>query len=115
LCWGRSCAAWTFRCAAKSSAGTTGWFLAVRLGYAALPWPEYGWVAAALALVTLMTIQGLGFIAPVNVFVCLELQKLNPDMKRIGTWMQRYFYAVALQGIMQIAIIIIMTRFRAGI
>jgi hypothetical protein len=96
-------------------AGTTGWFLAVRLGYAALPWPEYGWVAAALALVTLMTIQGLGFIAPVNVFVCLELQKLNPDMKGIGTWMQRYFYAVALQGIMQIAIIVIMTRFRAGI
>jgi len=96
-------------------AGTTGWFLAVNLGYTALPWPEYGWVAATLALVTLMTIQGLGFIAPVNVFVCLELQKLNPDMKRIGVWMQRYFYAVATQGLMQIAIIVIMTRFRAGI
>ena len=96
-------------------AGTTGWFLAVKLGYTALPWPDYGWVAAALALVTVMTIQGLGFIAPVNVFVCLELQKLNPDMKRIGTWMQRYFYAVALQGLMQIAIIVVMTRFRAGI
>jgi hypothetical protein len=96
-------------------AGTTGWFLAVNLGYTALPWPDYGWVAGALALVTLMTIQGLGFIAPVNVFVCLELQKLNPDMKKIGVWMQRYFYAVALQGLMQIAIIVIMTRFRAGI
>src|SRR5271170_6798191 len=71
-------------------AGTTGWFLAVNLGYTALPWPDYGWIAAALALVTLMTIQGLGFIAPVNVFVCLEPQKLNPDMKRIGVWMQRY-------------------------
>ncbi len=96
-------------------AGTTGWFLAVKLGYTALPWPDYGWVAAALALVTVMTIQGLGFIAPVNVFVCLELQKLNPDMKKIGLWMQRYFYAVAMQGIMQIAIIVVMTRFRAGI
>src|ERR1700739_2893693 len=40
------------------TAGTTGWFLAVRLGYTALPWPHFGWVAAALALVTLMTIQG---------------------------------------------------------
>ena len=40
-------------------AGTTGWFLAVKLGYTALPWPDYGWVAAALVLVTLMTIQGL--------------------------------------------------------
>jgi len=96
-------------------AGTTGWFLAVKLGYTALAWPAYGWVAAALLLVTLMTIQGLGFLAPVNVFVCLELQKLNPDMKKIGVWMQRYFYAVALQGMMQIAIIVVMTRFRVGV
>ena len=43
-------------------AGTTGWFLAVQLGYTALGWPEYGWVAAALVLVTLMTILGLGFL-----------------------------------------------------
>jgi len=95
-------------------AGTTGWFLAVNLGYTALPWPAYGWVVAALALVMLMTIQGLGFLLPVNVFICLELQKLNPDMKKIGAWMQRYFYAVALQGVMQIAIIVVMTRFRSG-
>ena len=54
--------------------GTTGWFLAVQLGYAALPWPAFGWVAAALVLVTLMTILGLGFLTPVNVWVCLELQ-----------------------------------------
>ncbi len=96
-------------------AGTTGWFLAVKLGYTALEWPAYGWVIAALALVTLMTIQGLGFLLPVNLFVCLELQRLSPDMKKIGTWMQRYFYAVALQGVMQIAIIIVMTRFRTGV
>ena len=62
-----------------------------------------------------MTIQGLGFLAPVNVFVCLELQKLNPDMKKISIWMRRYFYAVALQGMMQIAIIVVMTRFRTGV
>jgi hypothetical protein len=95
--------------------GTSGWFLAVELGYTALPWPAYGWVAAALVLVSLMTIQGIAFLAPVNVFVCLEMQKLNPDMKKIGIWMQRYFYAVALQGMMQIAIIVVMTRFRTGV
>ena len=95
--------------------GTTGWFLATRLGYATLEWPAYGWVAAALLLVAFMTIQGLGFLTPVNVFVCLELQKNNPDMKRISYWMQRYFYVVALQGTMQVGIIIVMTRFRAGI
>jgi hypothetical protein len=61
--------------------GTTGSFLAVQLGYSTLKWPAYGWVVAALILVALMTIQGLGFLAPVNVFVCLELQKIKPDMK----------------------------------
>ena len=96
-------------------AGTTGWFLAVQLGYTALAWPAYGWVAAALTLVTLMTILGLGFLTPVNVWVCLELQKPEPDLKRIGYWMQRYFYAVAAQGLMQVAIIVVMTRFRAGV
>ena len=31
--------------------GTSGWFLAVKLGYTGLEWPAYGWVAAALILV----------------------------------------------------------------
>jgi hypothetical protein len=96
-------------------AGTTGWFLAVQLGYTALGWPEYGWVAAALVLVTLMTILGLGFLTPVNVFVCLELQKVKPDIVQISGLMRWYFYAVAGQGVMQVAIIIVMTRFRAGL
>lgn len=95
--------------------GTTGWFLAVALGYTAVDWPDYGWVAAALVLVTLMTIQGLGFLTPVNVYVCLQLQKREPDMSKISFWMRWYFYAVALQGLMQVAIIVVMTRFRAGI
>lgn len=95
--------------------GTTGWFLAVGLGYTAVDWPDYGWVAAALILVTLMTIQGLGFLTPVNVYVCLQLQKPDPDMRKISSWMRWYFYAVALQGLMQVAIIVVMTRFRAGI
>jgi uncharacterized membrane protein len=96
-------------------AGTTGWFLAVKIGYTALDWPAYGWVAAALALVTLMTIQGLGFLTPVNVFVCLELQKNEPDINKVAIWMQRYFYVVGLQGLMQVAIIVVMTRFRSGL
>ena len=95
--------------------GTTGWFLAVALGYSALGWPDFGWVAAALVLVALMTVQGLGFLTPVNVFICLELQKAKPDMARISTWMKRYFYVVASQGTMQVLMIVIMTRFRAGI
>ena len=96
-------------------AGTTGWFLATDLGYTALDWPAYGWIAAALTLVALMTVLGLGFLTPVNVLVCVELQKSEPDLKKIGRWMQRYFYAVALQGCMQLATIVIMARFRTGV
>ena len=95
--------------------GTSGWFLAVKLGYTGLEWPAYGWVAAALILVTLMTIQGLGFLTPVNVLVCLELQKDKQNMTKVSGLMQRYFYVVASQGIMQVAIIVVMTRFRVGI
>jgi hypothetical protein len=95
--------------------GTTGWYLAVLLGYTAMPWPAYGWVAAALTLVTAMTILGIGFLTPLNVLVCLELQKPAPDMTWISTWMPRYFYAVAAQGLMQVAIIVVMTRFRTGV
>lgn len=95
--------------------GTTGWFLAVQLGYSAMPWPAYGWVAAALTLVTAMTILGIGFLTPLNVLVCLELQKPAPDMTWISTWMPRYFYAVAAQGTMQVMILVVMTRFRVGI
>ncbi len=95
--------------------GTTGWFLAVKLGYTALDWPAYGWVAAALVLVALMTIQGLGYLTPVNVMVCLELRTREPDLKKVSTWMQRYFYVVAVQAMMQVAIIVVMTRFRTGL
>ena len=95
--------------------GTTGWFLAKQLGYLDLPWPEFGWVAAALILVTLMTIQGVGYLLPTNLRVCFELQKPNPDAERIGRMMRRFFVAVAFQGTMQILTIVIMARFVAGI
>jgi hypothetical protein len=95
--------------------GTSGWVLARDLGFAALPWPQYAWVAAALTLVTLMTVQGLGLLLPTNLKVCLELQKSKPDATRISTLMRRYFLMTAVQGTMQIVIIVIMARFVAGI
>jgi hypothetical protein len=53
-------------------------------------------------------------LTPVNVLVCLELQNAEPDLNKIAVWMQRYFYAVVLQEQMQVAIIVVMTRFRIG-
>jgi uncharacterized membrane protein len=95
--------------------GTTGWYLAVDMGFTALSWPQYAWVAAALVLVVLMTIQGIGYLLPTNFRVCLELQKDNPDNARIGALTNRYFFAVALQGVMQIVTIIVMARLATGV
>jgi uncharacterized membrane protein len=95
--------------------GTTGWYLAEEMGYTALSWPQYGWVAAALVLVVLMTIQGLGYLLPTNFRVCLELARDTPDHARIARLTNRYFLGVALQGIMQVVTIVIMARFATGI
>ena len=95
--------------------GTTGWFLAKQLGFLDLGWPEYGWVVAALVLVTLMAVQGTGYLLPTNLWVCFQLQKANPDHERVGRIMRNYFWAVASQGAMQVVTLIIMARFVAGI
>ena len=95
--------------------GTTGWYLAKDIGFTALDWPQYGWVAAALALVIVMSVQGLGYLLPANLRVCLELQRDNPDAARIAQLTNRYFFAVASQGVMQVVTIIIMARFATGI
>lgn len=95
--------------------GTAGWFLAVDLGLTQLPWPEFGWIVAALVLVTLMALQGLGYLLPTSLRVCFELQKPNPDGKKIGRMMSRFYNVVASQGIMQVAIIIVMARLVTGV
>jgi hypothetical protein len=95
--------------------GTSGWFLAVHLGFTQMPWPQFGWIAAALVLITLMTIQGLGYLLPTSVRVCLELQKPDPDGQKIGRMMSRFYYVVASQGVMQVLIIIVMARLATGV
>ncbi|TAL82639.1 MAG: hypothetical protein EPN62_04070 [Candidimonas sp.] len=95
--------------------GTAGWFLAVQRGFTQLPWPEFGWIAAALILVTLMAIQGLGYLLPTSLRVCVELQKPKPDGQKIGRMMSRFYYVVASQGIMQVAIIIVMAKLATGV
>jgi len=95
--------------------GTSGWFLAVRLGFMQMPWPQFGWIAAALVLITLMTIQGLGYLLPTSVRVCLELQKPRPDGEKIRRMMSRFYYVVASQGVMQVAIIVVMAKLATGV
>jgi hypothetical protein len=95
--------------------GTSGWFLARQLGFLDLAYPQFWWVAAALAIVTILTVQGLGYLLPTNLRVYRELRKANPDGAKIGALMSRYFYVVAFQGAMQVAIIVVMARFATGL
>lgn len=95
--------------------GTAGWFLAVRLGFTRLPYPQFAWVVAALVIITVLTVQGLGLLLPTNVKVYLELRKAQPDGQRIGRLMRVYVFGVATQGLMQVLIIVVMARFAVGL
>ena len=95
--------------------GTTGWFVAKDLGLLDVPWPQFGWVAAALALVVLMTIRGLGYLLPTNLWVCIQLRRPDPDLPKINRVMGNFFFVVAVQGTMQVLTIVIMARFVTGL
>ena len=94
---------------------TSGWFLAQQMGLLDVAYPGFLWVAASLAIVVVLAIQGLAILLPTNLLVFLEIQKPRMDDAKIARWMRRYTYVVASQGILQIVIIVIMTRFRAGL
>lgn len=94
---------------------TSGWYLTRRAGYFDLPWPELAWPVAALAIVAVLTVQGLGVLTPINLMVFFELRRAAPDMARVSRLMRIYFYVMASQGVMQIAIIAVMARFVTGL
>ena len=94
---------------------TAGWFLARRIGYLDVGYPEFWWVIAALAIVTVLTVQGMGFLLPTNLRLYFEMQKPNPDGAKIGRMMRVYVKVTAIQGAMQVAIIVVMARFATGL
>ncbi len=71
-------------------------------------------MVAALVFVTILTVQGLGVLLPTNLKVFLELRKPEPDAERIGRWMRIYVTTVAMQGLLQVASIVVMARLRMG-
>ena len=95
--------------------GTAGYVLAGRLGFLDAAYPAYWWVVAALVIIAVLTVQGVGFLLPTNLMVYFELRKPAPDGARIGRLMRRYVRAVALQGVLQVAIIVVMARFVTGL
>ncbi len=94
---------------------TAGWFLAVRLGYLNLGYPQFWWVVAALAIVAVLTVQGLGYLLPTNLRLYFEVEKTAPDADKLKRWMRTYVRVVAVQGTMQVLIMVVMARFATGI
>lgn len=92
----------------------TGWagtVLAMRLGFFRLSYPDEWWVIAALGILAILTIQGLFIMLPNNIRVCVEMAKDNPDLAMISRRMRLYVHATAIQGLMQVTMIVIMARF----
>ena len=52
---------------------TTGWFLAEQMGFLDLAYPEFLWIVASLAMVTVLSVQGLGILLPTNVRMYFEI------------------------------------------
>lgn len=95
--------------------GTSGWFLAEQLGYFEIAAPARYWVIAAVVILVVLTVQGIGFLLPTNVRVYLELRKERPDPQRIMRLMRAYIYVIASQGVLQVVMIVIMARFVSGL
>jgi hypothetical protein len=93
---------------------TAGWFLAVRMGFLDLGYPQFYWVIAAVAIVSVLTVQGLGYLLPMNLRLYFEIQKPSPDHDKLARWMRTYVRVVAVQGTMQVLIIVVMARFATG-
>ena len=95
--------------------GTAGWYHARQLGLLDMPYPAYWWVLSALVITAVLTVQGLAILLPTNLLIYFEMRKPTPDGARIGRLMRRYVYAVASQGVMQVAIIVVMAHFVTGL
>ena len=93
---------------------TSGWYLGRQMGFLNVPYPYYWWLIASYVIVAILTVQGFGILLPTNLWVNFELQKEVPDVGKIQRWMRTYIRVVAMQGVMQVAIVIVMTRIATG-
>lgn len=96
-------------------APTSGWYLAVHLGYLDFGYPEFWWVIAALVIAGILGVQGLAILLPANILIYLEMRKNRPESERLARTLRLYFVTIASQGVMQVLIVIIMVKFATGL
>lgn len=93
---------------------TAGWFLAAKIGYLNPASAQFPWTVAALCIVAVLTVQGLGVFLPNSIRMWLELRKAQPDGQLIGRLARINFTLAAVQGVFQVAIIVVMSHFVVG-
>ena len=93
------------------TAGTTGWFLVDWFGFTTSASPMYYLVVISLTLVAVMTVMGLGFLLPNSVRIWRELRRPEPDRERIVRLNRINIWLAGMQGLMQIAIILVMAKY----
>ena len=93
------------------TAGTSGWFLVSWFGFTTPANPMYYLVVISLALVAVMTVMGLGFLLPNSLRIWRELRRPEPDRERIVRLNRINIYLAGMQGLLQIAIILVMAKY----
>jgi uncharacterized membrane protein len=93
------------------TAGTAGWFLVDWFGYTAPASPAFSLVVISLTLVAAMTVMGLGFLLPNSLRIWWELRRPEPDRERIVRINRINIWLAGSQGVLQIAIILVMAKF----
>jgi Domain of unknown function (DUF4149) len=89
---------------------TAGWQLARKLGVLDTPYPRHWWLVVSFVIVAILALTAFAVLLPANLGVLLELRKPQPDGQAIARLMRRYTACTAVQGCMQVATLIVMTR-----
>lgn len=92
-----------------------GWYMASDFGFLNVPFPQKWWMVAAFGIAVLLTVQGIGVLLPINLRVYFEMRRAVPDGAKIARLMRAYVRVVALQGVMQVAIVVVMARLATGV
>jgi len=100
--------------AVSLTTSTGGWFLASWLGWTTPGNAQFAWIVGALILVSLMTIQGLGIFLPNSLRIWFELRKPVPNRDLIVGLNRINIIVAGSQGLMQVAIIVVMSHFAIG-
>lgn len=90
--------------------GTGGWIMANWDGFLKQSNPERFWIYGALVIITILSIQGFGILLPNSIRTYLELKKEHPSIDKITRLAKRTNRLAGIQGVMQIAIILVMAQ-----